>query len=79
MRNDLPPDWTNDDLFDALGAFVMAMASQMPPDQVDRISADLLLTAAGMANEGRDAAATLTSALANALYLPQRDEHPDPH
>lgn len=79
MRNHAPFKWTNEDLLDALGAFVMALASQMPPDQIDRISADLLLTAEGMQAEGRDAAAMLASVLANALHLPQRDAQRDPH
>lgn len=79
VRSNPSSKWTNEDLFDALGAFIMALASQMPPDQIDRISADILLTAEGMAAEGRDGAAMLASALANALYLPARDAAPDPH
>lgn len=79
MRKNIPLEWTNGDLLDALGAFVMALATQMPPGQVDRISTDLLATAEGMKADGHDAAAMLSSALAGALYLPQRDRHPDPH
>lgn len=79
MREKLPIEWTNEDLFDALAAFVMALASQMPSDQIDRISADIQLTAEGMKADGNDAAATLANALASALYLPQRDERPDTH
>lgn len=68
-----PPDPTIPDLYDALAAFVTALASQLPQEMVDRISADLQMTAEGMEAHGRNTAAMLAIGLAAALHLPERD------
>lgn len=72
-------DPTVPDLYDALAAFVTALASQLPEDMVHRISADLAMTVEGMEAHGRDSVAMLTIGLAAALHLPERDGAPDPH
>lgn len=79
MPETKPQEPTIPDLYDALAAFVTALASQLPLEMVNRISADLQMTAEGMEAHGRNSAAMLTIGLAAVLHLPERDGMPDPH
>lgn len=79
MPTTKPQEPTIPDLYDALAAFVTALASQLSLEMVNGISADLQMTVEGMEAHGNDTVATLAIGLIAALHLPQRGGTPDPH
>ena len=73
-KSELNP--TTNDLVNAMAVVLMAFAAETSSEAFDRIYLDILRMTERMDEEGHHDAATVATALAGALQLPNRESQP---